>query len=173
MAVLEIVKYPDPCLRKKCSEVKEITDEVRTLVDDMVETMYHAPGLGLAAPQVGSSLRIIVIDVGGDEDTGREAKLYKIINPIIVKKDGWTDSEEGCLSIPSIRDSIKRFSQVVVGGLDEHGKTIEIDADGLLAFCLQHEIDHIDGVLFIDHLSRLKQELVKAKLAKLARCPEE
>lgn len=167
MALLEIVTYPDPRLRQSCLEVTEITPEIQQLLSDMAETMYEAPGIGLAAPQVGSPYRVIVVDVGEDEELGRAAHLYKIINPEIVTRNGSTDSEEGCLSIPSIRESITRSETVKVKGLDENGKVLELQADGILAICLQHEIDHLNGVLFIDHLSRLKRQLVKARLNKM------
>ena len=167
MALLEIVTYPDPRLRQACLEVTEITPEIQQLLSDMAETMYEAPGIGLAAPQVGSPHRVVVVDVGEDEELGRAAHLYKIINPEIVTRSGSTNSEEGCLSIPSIRESITRSETVKVKGLDENGKVLELEADGILAICLQHEIDHLNGVLFIDHLSRLKRQLVKARLNKM------
>lgn len=188
MAIRDIVLYPSPGLREKCAPVEEITDEIRALLDDMAETMYHAPGIGLAAPQVGVQQRVIVIDVGGregepledDEESGGEeavevaapptgespATLLKLINPEITHAEGSVSSEEGCLSIPGIRESIKRAERVVVEALDEVGEKRVIDAQGLLAICLQHEIDHLNGVLFIDHLSRIKRQLLKSKLKK-------
>ena len=135
----------------------------------MAETMYAAPGIGLAAPQVGVNERLIVIDLGSDEEedgTPIPAKLYKIVNPEIVSSEGETEYEEGCLSIPSIKDVVTRAEKVVVRGFNEHGEPIEITADGLLSICLQHEIDHLDGILFIDRLSAIKRNLIKAKLAK-------
>lgn len=168
MALLDIIIYPDPRLREKCIPVSEITDETRRLLDDMAETMYHAPGIGLAASQVGSLYRAIVVDIGEDEETGRKGRLYKIINPVILQEEGSTETEEGCLSIPKIRDVVSRFSRVVVEGLDESGKPLSIDATDLLAICLQHEIDHLNGILFIDRLSHLKRELIKSKLKKLS-----
>lgn len=169
MAVLDIVLHPDPILREQCVEVKEVTPVIRQLLDAMAETMYDAPGVGLAAPQVGSLHRVIVADIGDDEETGKKAKLYKLINPVIVHKEGQLDSEEGCLSLPDIRETIKRYSHVVVEALDENGKPTTVDAHGFLAVCLQHEIDHLNGVLFIDYLSKLKKTLVLSKLRKQQR----
>lgn len=169
MSILDILTYPDPRLREKCTPVTNIDHKIKELLDQMAETMYAAPGIGLAAPQVGSLKRVIVVDVGEDEDVERaerKPKLYKIINPEIVERAGSTETEEGCLSIPDIREYVKRSAQVVITGLDPSGKKLELEADGLLAICLQHEIDHLDGVLFIDHLSKLKRELVKAELKK-------
>ena len=167
MALLDIVLYPEPRLREKCTPVKKVTDQIRKILDDMAETMYDAPGVGLAASQVGVKERLIVVDVGDDEEGSENpSRLYKIINPEIVKKSGKVEWEEGCLSIPGIKDKVKRSAEVLVQGLDENGKEIEIAADGLLAVCLQHEVDHLDGILFIDHLSRVKCELLKSKLAK-------
>ena len=172
MATLDIVEYPDPKLRVKCAPVSEITAEIRALLANMAETMYTAPGIGLAAPQVGESYRLIVIDVGSDEASGRRARLYKLINPEIVAREGATETEEGCLSVPEIREVVKRAAKVQVRALNENGQEEDIEAEGLLAVCLQHEIDHLDGVLFIDHLSRLKQMLVKSKYNKLHRAEE-
>jgi peptide deformylase len=169
MAQLEIIEYPDPRLRVQCTAVEEITDEIRKVLRDMADTMYSAPGVGLAAPQIGSTHRLIVADVGADEETGRRARLFKIVNPVITKKEGKTETEEGCLSIPGIREMVARASSVVMRGLDENGGGLTIEAEGLLAVCLQHEIDHLDGILFIDHLSRLKQQLIKSKYSKLRR----
>ena len=169
MAVRDILIYPDSRLRERANEVKEISSEVRLLLDDMTETMYAAPGIGLAAPQVGVLLRAIVIDLGVDEEIGRQPRLYKIINPEIVSSSGELEYEEGCLSIPDLRDKVIRSANVHVRGLDENGSTIDVDADGLFAVCLQHEIDHLDGVLFVDRLSKLRRELMKSKLAKLAK----
>jgi len=169
MAILDIVTYPDPRLRERAREVESVTDEIRKLLDDMAETMYEAPGIGLAANQVGVLHRAIVVDVGEDPELGIESKLYKILNPSIVKQLGSSENEEGCLSIPDVREYVTRSEQVTVIGLDENGKEITLEADGLLAICLQHEIDHLNGVLFIDHLSRLKRSLLKNKLDKLAK----
>jgi peptide deformylase len=167
MAILEILEYPDPQLRKPCSEVKKIDKEILTLLNNMAETMYEAPGIGLAAAQVGAPHRVIVIDLGDNEELGREGKLYKLINPVIVDSSGRVPSEEGCLSIPDIRETIERYATVTVKALNEKSEEITIQAEGLLSYCLQHEIDHLNGVLFIDHLSRLKKTLVESKLKKL------
>jgi peptide deformylase len=166
MAILEIVQYPDPRLREKCQPVTQITPHIRNVLDDMAETMYAAPGVGLAAAQVGVKERLIVVDVGDDEDSGRTSKLYKIVNPEIIERKGRIEYEEGCLSIPGPKEMVKRAAEVVLVGLDENGKDMEVRADGLLAVCFQHEIDHLDGILFIDHLSRVKRERIKSRLAK-------
>jgi peptide deformylase len=160
--------YPDHFLLKKSRRVQEVTGEIRTLLEDMSETMYAAPGIGLAAPQVGVDLRAIVIDVNENTDPASPRVLYKLLNPEIVGKSGSTDSEEGCLSIPEVRDTVKRAAEVVVEALDERGEPVTLEASGLLAVCLQHEIDHLDGVLFIDRLSRVRRELLKSKLQRLA-----
>ncbi|MBP9838714.1 MAG: peptide deformylase [Proteobacteria bacterium] len=168
MAILDIVQFPDQRLREVCKPVEKIDNRVKQLLNDMAETMYDAPGVGLAASQVGVLERLIVIDLGVDEEAERTARLYKIINPEIVSRDGKIVHEEGCLSIPSIREKVTRSAELTVKALNEEGKEIEIVAEGLLAVCLQHEIDHLNGVLFIDHLSQIKKELVKNKLKKLA-----
>lgn len=165
--IREILTFPDPLLKKKCAPVKEITNETRKLLDEMAETMYAAPGIGLAAPQIGEMVRAIVVDIGDDEELAREKKLYRLINPKIVAKSGKTEYEEGCLSIPTIREWVKRSELVTVEALDEQGRPVRIEADGLLAICLQHEIDHLDGILFVDRLSTSKRELVKPKLKEL------
>ena len=170
MAVLEILKYPNAKLREVCPPVDTVDDELRAVLDDMAETMYDAPGVGLAGPQVGVMKRIIVVDVEqriGEEESA--SRLYKLVNPELVDHEGHLDSEEGCLSIPGITETIPRASAVVVSALDEHGKETVIEAEGFLAVALQHEIDHLNGILFIDHLSRLKREMVKAKIKKYAK----
>ena len=176
MALLDILIYPDPRLREKCKPVTEITPEIRKILADMAETMYAAPGIGLAASQIGFMQRLIVVDIGDrehDEGEGAsaphtEARLYKIVNPVIVSRSGKSEGEEGCLSLPNLKETIKRSERVVVEGLDENGKALRIEAGGLLSVCLQHEVDHLDGILFIDHLSRLKREMLKSKLKRLA-----
>lgn len=173
MAILDIRIYPDEVLREVCLPVENITDEIRTLLDNMAETMYDAPGIGLAAPQVGSTHRVIVLDVGDDPENEQSSRLYKIINPEIVDSHGKTKTEEGCLSIPEMRELVPRAAEVHVKGLDPDGNPLSIEADGLLAICLQHEIDHLNGVLFIDHLSRLKRDLLKAKYKKFLKSLEE
>lgn len=167
MALLKIVEYPDPILRKECAEISNIDQNIRKLVEDMSETMYEAPGVGLAAPQIGENIKLIVLDPNaGLED--EPSQFLSLINPVITACSGKVDSEEGCLSIPGIKETIKRHEKITVTALDLEGKDIKIDADGFLAIVLQHEIDHINGVLFIDHLSRLKQKIVKAKIKKNA-----
>jgi len=162
MSLLKIRNYPDPILYETAESVDEVDKEVKTLLDDMVETMYEAKGIGLAAPQIGISKRIIVVDVGEEP-----RRLFKLVNPEIVATEGSFRGEEGCLSIPDVRETVERSERVTVHGLDENGKEVSIEADGLLSVCLQHEIDHLDGVLFIDRLSRVRKQLVKGKLKKL------
>jgi peptide deformylase len=149
VSLLDIHVLGSPVLRQKTEPVGEITGEIRTLVADMFETMYAAKGIGLAAPQVGRIIRVAVIDVEGDRHT--------IINPEIVHREGSSRGEEGCLSIPDIYGDVTRDERVIVRALDLDGRQQEIEAEGLLARCLQHEIDHLDGTLFIDHLSFLKR----------------
>ncbi len=164
--MLKILTYPNPVLRKKAEEVKEIDQDLIDLARQMAETMYAAPGIGLAAPQVGSSIRLIVVDVGYTQ--GRP-DLKVLLNPEIVEREGSILMEEGCLSIPGIRADVERSQRVLVRGLDIKGRPVEIEAEGLLAVCLQHEVDHLDGILFIDHLSRLKRSLIERKLRKRQR----
>lgn len=168
MPILPIVLYPDPILKKPTSDVKEITPEIIQLLSDMAETMYDAPGIGLAGPQVGVSLRICVVDVGDNPDTGRVKRLYKLINPYIVAKEGKTKYEEGCLSLPGIHEIVERHAKITVEALDENGEKISLEADDLLAICLQHEIDHLDGIIFPERLGGLKKRLAQKKLQKLA-----
>lgn len=164
MALLPILTYPDPRLRGKSSPVETIKIEIKRLLDDMAETMYDAPGVGLAAPQVGVNVRAIVVDIAAQEEDS--PGLIKLINPEIIFSEGQQIGEEGCLSIPGFVSPVKRKERVTVKGLNEEGKHAEIDASGLLARVLQHEIDHIDGILFIDRLSRLKRELFKKRIDK-------
>lgn len=166
MAILPIISYPDPILRRRCKPVTGVTSEIRKLLDDMADTMYHAPGIGLAAAQVGSPHRAIVMDVGGEKE-GDSGKLYKIVNPVITAKEGQTETEEGCLSIPEVRATVERAAKICLVGLDEKGAEFTLEAQGLLAVCIQHEIDHLDGILFIDRISRLKRELIKSQLKQL------
>ncbi len=163
MAVLEIKKYPDKVLSEKTTPVNEFDSELQKLIDDMIETMYAAPGIGLAANQVGVSKRVAVIDVNA---TDEKSSLFVLVNPEIVHKEGANDSEEGCLSIPGYTTVIKRADEVKVEGLDRHGRPIEIEGSGLLARALQHEIDHLDGVLLIDRIGRIKREFFKKRYAK-------
>lgn len=159
MEPLEIVTYPNPILRSPAAEVNEFGQQLHNLLDSMARTMYLANGIGLAAPQVNVSIRAAVIDISESR-----SELIKLINPRVVSHSGKVSSEEGCLSIPNYRDTITRHEAVVVEAQDEHGKDLKLTAEGLLAICLQHEIDHLDGILFIDRLSRLKRELFQAWL---------
>jgi peptide deformylase len=170
MAVLPIVEVPDPRLRQISSPVEEVNDEVRALIADMFETMYAAPGIGLAAIQVGVPKRILVIDLQEpEEEDGEPVRDPRVfINPEIVKtSDQDVPYTEGCLSIPDQYAEVERPDHIRARWLDEQGKAHEENIDGLLAVCLQHEMDHLEGILFIDHLSRLKREMVLKKLAKL------
>jgi peptide deformylase len=162
MALLDVRVLGDPVLRRETAIVHEVTDAHRRLVDDMFETMYAANGIGLAAPQVGRLERIAVVDVG-EEGPGRIA----LINPEIVREEGETRGEEGCLSIPEIYGEVTRSAKVTVRALDRDGKEFAIEAEGLLAVCLQHEIDHLHGKLFIDYLSLLKRRSALSKWEKM------
>ena len=167
MAILEIVNYPDQRLREECEDITEFNQEIKTLAKDMAETMYEAPGVGLAGPQVGVLKNIIVLDqYSGSEEHDNE--LLTLINPRIVKTEGdKVSSEEGCLSIPGLKETVKRFEKVNVLAQDINGEEVKIEADNFLSIILQHEIDHLNGILFIDHLSRLKQRMVKSKIKKM------
>ena len=164
MALLPILRFPDPRLKKIAAPIQNVDDGIRRLARDMAETMYEAPGIGLAATQVDVHLRLIVIDISETHD-----QLLALINPEIVESEGSQVCEEGCLSVPGIYDKVERAENVVVRYLDLEGVERKIDADGLLAVCLQHEIDHLDGKVFVEHLSLLKQTRIKAKLAKQAK----
>jgi peptide deformylase len=166
MAIRPILKFPDPVLQQVALPVASVTDATRRLIDDMVETMYAAPGVGLAAPQVGVSQRIIVLDP--DHENPRR-HLIKLINPAIRRVGGETVWEEGCLSVVDFTAEVKRAAWVEVTGLNEKGEEIKIEGEGLLAVALQHEIDHLDGILFIDRVSRLKRDLYKRRLKKRLR----
>lgn len=164
MAVLPIIVAPDPRLKQVCAPVEAVDDGVRKLMDDLLETMYDAPGVGLAAPQVGVTKRVIVVDVSKDPDA---PKPYQLANPEIVwASEELADYEEGCLSLPEHYADVTRPARVRVRYLDRDGKTQEIEAEGLLATALQHEIDHLDGVLFVDHISKLKRNVILRKLQK-------
>ena len=164
MALLPILRYPDPRLHTRAVPVREVTDEIRTLVANMAETMYEAPGIGLAATQVDVHKRIVVIDVSEDK-TG----LLALINPEIIERSGEQVCEEGCLSVPGIYDKVVRAERVKVRALNQKGERFEMEADGLLAVCIQHELDHLEGKVFVEYLSQLKQTRIKGKLAKKAR----
>lgn len=161
MARLPILEFPDPRLRTRAKLVTQVDDSVRKLVDDMFETMYAAPGIGLAATQVNVHQRILVIDVSEAHN-----QPLALINPQIVASDGIEETEEGCLSVPGIYETVKRADQIRVRALDRDGKQIEFDAAGLLAVCIQHEIDHLEGKLFVDYLSDLKRTRIRKKLEK-------
>ena len=170
MALLPIVEVPDPRLRQISSPVKEVNAEVRALIKDMFETMYDAPGIGLAAIQVGVPIRVLVMDLHEPEEEGGEPvnDPRVFINPeIITHSDEEVPYLEGCLSVPDQYAEVDRPDHIRARWLDEHGKPHEEQLDGLLAVCLQHEMDHLEGILFIDHLSRLKREMVLKKLAKM------
>jgi peptide deformylase len=164
MARLPILEYPDPRLRIRAEPVTKVDAEIRSLVDDLLETMYAAPGIGLAATQVDVHKRVLVIDIS-------EARNEPIclINPEIVTAEGSTSGEEGCLSVPEYYDAVERAERITVRALDRDGSAIELEAEGLLATCIQHESDHLDGKLFVDYLSELKRRRLKKKLAKKAR----
>lgn len=165
---LNINLYGSKVLRKRAQEVKKITPELTRLAEEMLVTMYQASGVGLAAPQVGHSIRLIVVDVTSEEDA--ERKPYHIFNPEVVSKDGLCTAEEGCLSIPGVWADVERVETITVKGLDKDGNPIELkDIDGLLARCILHEIDHLDGVLFVDKISATDRTLNESKLKKLSK----
>lgn len=167
--IYPIVKYPDPILQKPAEPVTVFDAELRQLVDDMFTSMYDAQGIGLAAPQIGVSKRLTVIDLSFQKDPKKKIVL---INPEIVEKKGKQVEEEGCLSLPEIRDRVVRAAQVKVRAVDAHGKPVEVEGEELLARALQHEIDHLDGILFIFRLSRLKRDLQLRKIRKLQKAGE-
>lgn len=164
MPLLPILRFPDPRLKKVAAPVEKIDDSIRRLARDMAETMYEAPGIGLAATQVDVHKQLIVIDASEARD-----ELLVLINPELVESDGSQVCEEGCLSVPGIYDKVERAEHVIVRYLDLDGKTQMVEAEGLLAVCLQHEMDHLQGRVFVEHLSPLKQMRIKAKLAKQSR----
>lgn len=165
MALLPILTYPDPRLHKVAAPVAMVDDRIRQLVRDMAETMYAAPGVGLAATQVDVHERVVVIDVSENNDT-----LLVLINPEITwKSDDLETFEEGCLSVPGVYDEVERAAEVRVRALDENGDAFELEADGLLAVCIQHELDHLQGKVFVEYLSRLKQSRLKARIKKQER----
>ena len=163
MAILPVRKYPDPVLKQKAEPVKEITPEIQQLIDNMIETMYHAPGIGLAANQVGALHRVVVFDISPREEGHSPVA---IINPQIVAAEGELTYKEACLSVGDFSSEVRRKAWVTVTGLDREGKPLEIKGEGLLAVVLQHEIDHLDGMLFVDRLSRLKRSLYQRQVRK-------
>lgn len=164
MALLDILTYPDPRLRQRASPVDAVDAHVRQLADDMAQTMYAAKGIGLAATQVGVAKRVVVMDLSAEHD-----QLLVLINPRVVARDGSQECEEGCLSVPDVFETVERALRVTVSYLDLDGEARQMDADGLLAVCVQHEIDHLDGKLFVDYLSRLKQDRLRKKADKRQR----
>lgn len=166
MALLNILHFPDARLRRKAQAVAQVDDSVRQLIDDMFETMYGAPGIGLAATQVDSTQRVVVIDVSEDQ-----SQPLCFINPEIIAKSGSEEMEEGCLSVPGYYDVVQRAEWVKVRALDRDGQPFELETDGLLAVCIQHEIDHLDGRLFVDYISELKRQRLRKKIEKQAQTP--
>jgi peptide deformylase len=172
VAVLEIRQYPDPVLRQRAKTVEKIDENLQRLIDDMFETMYAAPGLGLAAPQVGYSLRVFVYDLSVAEE-GKKGSPMVMINPEFVSQTGKANEDEGCLSVLEYRESVVRAAQAVVRGMDRDGKEITVEGEGLLAKLLQHEMDHLDGKLFIERLSSLKRNIFLRRLKKLMKLRKE
>lgn len=164
MAILDILTYPDPRLHKVAAPVDEVNDDIRQLVRDMAETMYDAPGIGLAATQVDVHKQVLVMDLSEDKSA-----LQVFINPRIIKKCGSQDYDEGCLSVPGFYETVTRAAEITVEALDEHGKPFTLEAEGLLAVCIQHEMDHLLGKVFVEYLSGLKQNRIKNKLKKRQR----
>jgi peptide deformylase len=164
-----IVKYGDPVLHQAAKPIDEITPEIQTLIDDLIETMYAAPGIGLAAPQVGVSLRVFVIDLSVGRDPNG---LITMINPVFVEREGMQLEDEGCLSVPGFNATVARPQRVLVRGLDRHGHEQTREGTGLLARAFQHEIDHLDGTLFVDRLRGIKRDLIVRKIRKLSRAGE-
>ncbi len=161
MAILHILEFPDPRLRTKAKPVAVVDDAMRRLIDDMFETMYAAPGIGLAASQVDVHQRLLVIDISEDR-----SQPLVFINPEIIQRSGDEETEEGCLSVPGIFEKVRRSKSITVRALDRHGISFEMEADELLAVCIQHEMDHLEGKLFVDYLSELKRTRIRSKLDK-------
>lgn len=166
MAIREIKKFPDPVLRKKTAVVGAIDADLCRLIDDMVETMHAAPGVGLAANQVGVPLQLAVIDIGDHEEEGKKHPLVVLINPEVLSLEGTVVAEEGCLSVPDFSEKVKRAARIKVRAKDREGKVFELEADGLMAKALQHEIDHLNGILFIDRLSPIKKSIFRRRMKK-------
>jgi peptide deformylase len=164
MAKLPILEYPDPRLRIRAESVTKVDDEIRRLIDDLLETMYDAQGIGLAATQVDRHVRVLVVDVSETRD-----EPCCLVNPEIVMADGTTSSDEGCLSVPEYYDAVERAERVRIQALGRAGETLEFEADGTLAICIQHEMDHLDGKLFVDYLSEIKRQRLKKKYLKKSR----
>jgi len=164
MAILEILEYPDQRLRTRAQPVERMDEELRQLARDMLETMYAAPGIGLAATQVNVHKRVLVADVSEDRSSP-----HVLINPEIIEKDGVQVAEEGCLSVPGVYDAVERAEHIRVRSLDLDGQPFELEAEGILAVCIQHEMDHLEGKLFVDYLSDLKRQRIRKKLEKSRR----
>ena len=164
MAKLNILHFPDPRLRKKAVPVDTVDAAIRSLIDDMIEIMYAEPGIGLAANQVNVQKRIIVIDISENKD-----QPLVLINPSLLAHQGTIETEEGCLSVPGIYETVTRADKIKISALDRNGETFELDAEDLLAVCIQHEMDHLEGKLFVDYLSPLKRNRIRKKLEKQAR----
>ncbi len=168
MAKLQILEYPDPRLRTVAAKVDEVTDKTRALIDDMFETMYAAPGIGLAATQVNVHQRVLVTDVSDDN-----SQPLVLINPEILESEGDAWSDEGCLSVPEIYEKVARAESIKVKALDRNGKPVQLEAEGLLAVCIQHEMDHLEGKLFVDYLSELKRQRIRKKIEKARKTASE
>jgi len=164
MAILDILNYPDPRLHTVAKPVKEVDASLRRLIDDMAETMYAAPGIGLAATQVDRHIQLLIIDTSETKD-----QLQVFINPKILEKDGEQDYEEGCLSVPGVYESVTRAEKVLVEAMNKEGKTFTLEAHGLLSVCIQHEMDHLLGKVFVEYLSPLKRNRIKNKMLKQQR----
>ncbi|MEL0584935.1 MAG: peptide deformylase [Candidatus Thiodiazotropha sp. (ex. Lucinoma kazani)] len=164
MAILDILHFPDPRLRNKAMPVAQVDDSIRRLIDDMLETMYQAPGIGLAATQVNVAKRVVVIDLSEEKD-----QPLCLINPEILEKDGEEQMEEGCLSVPGVYETVKRANHIRLRALGRDGIPFEMETDDLLAVCIQHELDHLEGKLFVDYLSSLKRQRIRKKLEKESR----
>ncbi|MGH8634070.1 MAG: peptide deformylase [Burkholderiales bacterium] len=168
MVLLSILRYPDPRLQRRAARVERVTEQIRKLIKDMAETMYAAPGVGLAATQVDVHLCVIVIDVSESRD-----QLRVFINPELIAASGEAGIEEGCLSVPGVYEKVRRAERVTVRALDAAGEPFTLEAEGLLAVCIQHEMDHLEGTVFVEKLSRLKQSRIRARLRKQERRPVE
>jgi peptide deformylase len=170
MAVRRILTYPDPVLARAAAPVENITSTLAQLADDMAETMYVAPGIGLAAPQVGVGDRVVVLDVPADEESGRSGTgLLKLVNPVIAERDGEITWEEACLSVPDLTAPVTRSQRILLRAWTTDEKELELEAEDLVAVAIQHELDHLDGVLFLEHLSRLKRDLYRKRRMKQRR----
>jgi peptide deformylase len=166
VALLDILRFPDPRLRTVAKSVAQVDDSIRALIDDMFETMYAAPGIGLAATQINVHQKIIVIDLSEEKN-----RPLVLINPMILERRGAQDGDEGCLSVPDYYETVERAEYVRVEALDRNGNQYELEADGLLAVCIQHEMDHLEGKLFVDYLSKLKRSRIQKKLEKAQKVP--